>query len=79
MYFRNTENTFKLLNQWIEENNKYPQEWDQRNLDLALTKIRGLQIGELPPEYCFIYDLSKIEYRNIVPVIEHFQASRTLK
>ena len=33
----------------------------------------------LPPEYTMIFDSMRQMYPNIIPVIEHFQASRKLR
>lgn len=79
VYFRNTENTNKLLNQWIAINNKKPKVWDQKNLDAAVKITDGLNVGSLPLSYCCIYDLGRRQQVNVEPVIEHFQASRQLK
>ena len=76
VYFKKTYNTIQLLKTWIKINEMNPQIWDQRNLDTAISQCE-LKIAELPPEYCFIFDISRIPYPNVVPVIEHFQASRT--
>jgi hypothetical protein len=76
VYFKNTPATINLLKTWIKINEMNPQIWDQRNLDTAISQCE-LTIGELPPEYCCIYDLTRQKYPNISPVIEHFQASRT--
>ena len=75
IYFKKTYNTIQLLKTWIKINQLNPQIWDQRNLDTAISQCK-LNIKDLPPEYCFIYDLSRIRYPNLKPVIEHFQASR---
>jgi hypothetical protein len=53
-----------------------PEIFDQKNLDQAVSETTDLKIAELPPEYCFIFDLSRDYYGNRKPVIEHFQASR---
>lgn len=76
VYFKNTPNTIKLLHKWIEINNLYPQQFDQKNLDLAVSCIENLKIYTLPPEYVCIFDLSRDYYGGMNPVIEHFQASR---
>ena len=36
----------------------------------------NLDVKNLPPEYTFIFDSMKVMYPKIIPVIEHFQASR---
>lgn len=76
VYFKNTEKIIRLLDKWIELNDFYSHQFDQKNLDLAVSCIENLKIYELPPEYVCIYDLSRHYYGGMNPVIEHFQASR---
>jgi hypothetical protein len=76
VYFKNTVATVALLLSWIEINREKPNVFDQKNLDTAISLTSDLTIAELPPEYCFIYDLSREYYGGRKPVIEHFQASR---
>lgn len=79
VYFKNTQNTYDLLEKWIEMNDYFPQQFDQKNLDMAISSMDSLKIYELPPEYCCIYDLSRDYYGGMTPVIEHFQASRQFR
>lgn len=76
VYFRNTEPTIRLLMRWIAINQENPKIFDQKNLDQAISEIKDLKVIELPPEYCFIFDLSRDYYGGRKPIIEHFQASR---
>lgn len=76
VYFKNTPETIKLLHKWIAVNDEFPELFDQRNLDFAVSCIDSLKIYTLPPEYCCIFDLSRDYYGGMKPVIEHFQASR---
>ena len=76
VYFKNTPETIKLLLKWIEINQQCPMVFDQKNLDIALNFIENINIGELPAEYCFIFDLSKDYYIGKTQIIEHFQSSR---
>ena len=76
VYFRNTAATIRLLLRWMAINLDNPEIFDQKNLDQAISEIEDLKIAELPPEYCFIFDLSREYYGGRKPVIEHFQASR---
>ena len=76
VYFRNTEPTIRLLMRWIAINKENPEIFDQKNLDQAISEAEDLKITELPPEYCFIFDLSRDYYGGRKPIIEHFQASR---
>ena len=85
MYFNNTVKTISFVKRWIEYLNsdqylKSPgRKGDQSALNDLLNKPNDLIIKPLPPEYCFIFDLSKQYYGNFNPVIEHFQASRKFK
>lgn len=76
VYFRNTEPVIRLLMRWIAINTEKPEVFDQKNLDQAISETEDLKIAELPPEYCFIFDLSRDYYGGRKPIIEHFQASR---
>lgn len=66
-----------ILDAWIEENDKRKKEWDQRNLQRVVERDH-LAVKDLPPEYCWIFDLSKRFYpgQKAAPVIEHYQHSR---
>ena len=74
--FKNTYETIKLLHKWIELNDLFQHNFDQRNLDWAVSSMDSLKIYNLPPEYCCIFDLSRQYHGGMNPVIEHFQASR---
>jgi hypothetical protein len=76
VYFKNTVSTIRLLLKWMEINLNNPEVFDQKNLDEAIKSVDILKIYDLPPEYCFIFDLSRDYYDARKPVIEHFQASR---
>jgi len=79
MFFKNSAPAIKLLNAWIEENRLHPDTLDQENLQRVIAKPCwrcGIKIDLLPASYCKIFDLSP-EVTD--PVIEHFQASRTLR
>jgi hypothetical protein len=45
------------------------------NLDAAIRET-GARVYELPPEYCWIPDMSETRYGIREPVIVHGQASR---
>jgi hypothetical protein len=76
VYFKNTYETIRLLHKWIELNDLFQNNFDQRNLDWAVSSMDSLKIYNLPPEYCCIFDLSRQYHGGMNPVIEHFQASR---
>lgn len=68
-----------LVEAWIDYNNAHPNEWDQSNLQNVVDTLgwkNKVRMSLLPAEYCKIFDLTK-DVQN--PVIEHFQASRSLK
>ena len=79
MYWNNTPKAHELLDKWIELNKLNSKLWDQVNLQNALTEIENIKVIKLPPEYNFIFDLSREYYGNLNPVFEHYQASRKYK
>jgi hypothetical protein len=76
LYFKNNKKSLKLINLWIEENERAPNMWDQQTLRRAWNRWDG-STCKLPAEYCCIFDSP--ERRVKEPVIEHFQASRRYK
>lgn len=79
LFFNNTHASRSVVESWILLNEQNPNVWDQRNLAKAVKEDDGLEIYELPPEYCFIFDLGRQVYGELDPVIEHFQASRRIR
>ena len=73
LYIANNEIMYKIMNEWILENEKSTKFLEQRNLDNVLKRNRQLKIYKLPSSYCQIFDSMK-HLGN--PVIEHFQSSR---
>jgi len=73
----------RLLEVWQAENERRPATRDQHNLEAALRCVQtagGLRARDLPPELCWIFDLSPRAYPDGgPPVIEHFQASREFR
>jgi len=78
IYMANNDKTKKLCDLWDSINNKnnHKKNLEQWNLGEAINIMKDLKTFNLPPEYTFIFDLSRRLYKNAVPVIEHFQASR---
>lgn len=74
-----TPNTIALLLNWIQINKHMPTMWDQKTLERAIQMQAKLNILHLPPEYTWIFDLSKKHYQEKKPVITHHQASRKYK
>ncbi len=69
-----------IMDEWIAENRRYPHRWDQINLQNLLKRPDfACRFSHLPPEYCCIFDIQRRLTPDIVPVIEHFQASRQLR
>ena len=85
IYMENNLKTRKLCEIWGKINkSEGPQAktFEQWNLGAAIeqmAKSDGLVCKNLPPEYTFIFDSMRKMYPNVVPVIEHFQASRKYK
>jgi len=78
LFFNDTIGAEQVLKAWIKKNKEKPNIWDQKNLAESIKNL-DVDITYLPPEYCFIFDLSKLHYPNSIPVIEHYQASRKNK
>ena len=74
IFFRNNARVYKLIDDWIAENERNPNTWDQRTLDAVIDR-NAPDVLDLPPEYCAIFDASMAAE----PVIEQMQASRRLK
>jgi hypothetical protein len=73
--------TFKLVRRWMDLNQDPANAKfiEQRNLQVALLDFPEARILRLPPEYAFIFDLSRKYTAGIEPVIEHFQMSRVIR
>jgi hypothetical protein len=69
----------EILARWNSQNESRPDRWDQQTLQAAIGD--AFSVAKLPPEYCCIFDnhdqLRELSGKQ--PVIEHFQASRTLR
>lgn len=69
----------EILDCWVERNHKSPDVWDQKNLQAIVDEDPSVRVEWLPAEYCCIFDLQRRLTSKIVPVVEHFQASRRFK
>ena len=86
IYMENNERTKRICELWrdinVAEGNK-SNRMEQWNLDTVINKLKSddpnFTYKNLPPEYTMIFDSMRGMYPNIVPVIEHFQASRRFK
>lgn len=74
MLIRPTDNARRILRTWQQQCASNPLEWDQRNLDAL-----GIEIGNLHPKWCWVYDRPKLALGGAEPHIVHYQASRKLK
>lgn len=73
LFFKPTENNFKLLDEWIKLNNENPQKWDQKVLQQIVNNWK-INYYKLPLSYC------KIDYiKTNEIVIGQNQASRRFK
>ncbi len=79
MYFRKNERTLKLLELWMNMNDKDFQQWDQWTLQYATTLVHNLTVHKLPSEYVWVDGTNQQFFGNRRPVIEHLQASRKYK
>lgn len=73
--------TWELVRRWETYCRANPTTWDQQCLQDVIENDppKGLRVYRLPPEYCFIFDLSRQMFPRAFPVIEHLQASRRLR
>ena len=86
IYMENNERTKRICELWrdinVKEGNK-SNRMEQWNLDTVINQMKkedpNFTYKNLPPEYTMIFDSMRGMYPNIVPVIEHFQASRRFK
>ena len=82
IYFKNIQEVHSLVDTWTELNEKTPAErknpltWEQFNMKKALDLNQKVKFQILPPEYCFITDHTRALYPGLIPIVEHFQASR---
>ena len=86
IYMENNERTKRICELWrdinIQEGNNSTR-MEQWNLDSVINQMKeedpNFSYRNLPPEYTMIFDSMRGMYPNIVPVIEHFQASRRFR
>jgi len=72
----NNPKTDELLAEWSAEDKARP---DARRPQRVLQRVLEggkYKVAQLPPELCWIFDLSKEHYGDRAPIIEHLQASR---
>jgi hypothetical protein len=86
IYMENNDRTKRICELWrdinVKEGNKSTR-MEQWNLDTVINQMKeedpNFSYKNLPPEYTMIFDSMRGMYPNIVPVIEHFQASRRFR
>jgi len=79
LFFKNNGTCLRLLELWVAAQVASPNEWDQKILQEVITdhaEAIGLGIATIPATYVKIFDKMHDAGR---PVIEHFQASRTMR
>jgi len=85
IFMANNEKTRELCRRWQRINhNEGPgaTTFEQWNLGHVIKEMEAegkIITKNLPPEYTMIFDSMRAMYPDIVPVIEHFQASRKLR
>lgn len=77
-YAAYNERTIKLMGEWVSFNQLNRRRAEQLNLQVMLDRVphAGLNLVELPAEYCTIFD-TMADVPD--PIIEQFQASRQLR
>ena len=79
LWVANTERGRDIVARWDRYARAHPEIRHQKALDCVLRAERpDARVFALPIEYCAIFDHPAVRGR-IVPVIEHFQASRRLR
>jgi hypothetical protein len=76
VWFANNAKAREVVNLWCDYNSGEISCLEQKNLAHAIHDTKDVRLYELPPEYCFIFDLSARLHPGVAPVIEHFQRSR---
>ena len=86
VYFGNTIQCKRVVQKWIKLNKQYPdrlpngrEAWDQRTLDMAIKKIKGVNFVELPQNYTWIIELTQRRYPGTSPVIMHTRGAKRFK
>lgn len=80
LFLAATHASYELVRRWqwrIEHHGRDLS--DQTSLQVEAEAMPGLNVYRLPPELCFIHDLSAAAYPGVEPVILHGQASRRLQ
>ncbi len=72
IFLQNTEEVYKIVEQWESMCQKRQKQYDQKSLEMVI----GSNFFKLPPEYCVIFDLM-CHIKN--PIIVHYQASRQVR
>lgn len=83
VFVANTPTTKSFLKEWISLTGKFKHSStpEQDSLKILLRrKAEGFYVGNLSPEWCWIFDTSQDIYgKDLKPVIVHYQASRRLR
>jgi hypothetical protein len=76
VWFANNDKAKEVVKLWCDYNGGEISCLEQVNLRHAIHDTKDVRVYNLPPEYCFIFDLSARLHPGVVPVVEHFQRSR---
>jgi hypothetical protein len=88
LYFKYSDMTINLVNEWNKECVNNPHIWDQQSLQKVWDRCKYDEATAfLPQSYCKVFDApwfrdercNFLNYKTNEPVIEHMQASRKLK
>lgn len=74
IYLKNNQNVRNLVQEWCDEQDRNPREWDQRNLQNVLKRSK-VKVTDVGPEHVKIFD----KMPGVDPIIQHNQASRRFK
>jgi hypothetical protein len=76
VWFANNAKCREVVDTWCAYNSGEISCLEQKNLDHAIKDTKDVRFVNLDPALCYIFDLSKRVYPDLVPIIEHFQRSR---
>ncbi len=76
IYVKNNPEGRFIIDRWVEEQQRYPEKWDQKTLQNAIDLYgKNISIGALPRSYCCKFD-EPLKPEEGPVVIEHYMASR---
>jgi hypothetical protein len=79
VWFGNNAKAREVVQGWVTYNSGAIARLEQRNLQWAIRDTPDVRFFSLPPEYTYIFDLSKRLHPEVTPIVEHMQRSRSVR